>query len=342
MSVKPKTAIVILNWNGKKLLEDFLPSVIANCPAETKIYVADNASEDDSISFLQTNYPLIEVIAMKENKGYAGGYNEALAQIEASYYVLLNSDVEVTENWLQPLVEMMDADDQLAACQPVIRQYRNKQYFEYAGASGGFIDSFGYPFCRGRIFDLEEEDKGQYAENIDIFWATGACMMVRADIFQLVGGLDEDFFAHMEEIDLCWRMQNMGYRLSVNTHSVVYHVGGASLPKDNPKKAFLNYRNNLLMMAKNLAFSELFYRIFIRLILDGISAIYFLMKGSPSTFTSIFKAHMAFWGSMRSITAKRRQIKNKKPMRSLKGVYKGSIVFAYFVRGKRSFSELEF
>ncbi|MDO9615173.1 MAG: glycosyltransferase family 2 protein, partial [Bacteroidota bacterium] len=267
-----KIAIVILNWNGAKLLQQFLPSVLEFSKGDsTQIIVADNGSTDESLSIISKEFPEVKVLDLKQNFGFASGYNETLKQIEADYFVILNSDVEVTSRWLESPIKLMEADKKIAAVQPKILSYNHKAHFEYAGAAGGFIDKFGYPFCRGRIFDEIEADEGQYDNTVDIFWATGACMFIRSDLFRAVGGFDADFWAHMEEIDLCWRLKNRGFRVVYTPESTVYHLGGGSLSYDNPKKLYLNFRNNLWLLYKNLPSNQLFYILFIRMMLDGVA-----------------------------------------------------------------------
>lgn len=329
-----QVAVVILNWNGRTFLEKFLPSVIAHS-ANAQIYVADNASTDDSLSFLRSTYPNITIIETGGNLGYAGGYNKALQNLQEDIFVLLNSDVEVTENWLQPIVEMMASDPKVAACQPKLLQYGDSDRFEYAGASGGFIDKYGFPFCRGRLFDQLENDTGQFDDPTDIFWATGACMFVRRTVYNEVGGLDNDFFAHMEEIDLCWRIKRAGYRIMVQPRSVVYHVGGGTLPKSNPMKTFLNFRNGLELMIKNLPSDQLVIRMFVRMILDGVAALKFLISGSPKDFLAVIHAHFAMYGRLRSTWRKRN---GNYPLVS--GIYQRSIVFDHYLKGRKRFSEL--
>lgn len=326
-----KVAIVILNYNGQRFLEKFLPSVIQNADA-CEIIVADNASTDNSVPFMTQVYPEIRLIQLLHNSGFAGGYNEALKQIKATYYILLNSDIEVTPNWIAPLIDLMDANPNMAACQPKIRDYHKQSHFEYAGAAGGYIDWLGYPFCRGRIFDTCEPDTGQYDDAREIFWATGACMFVRADVFHELGGFDAQFFAHMEEIDLCWRMKNAGYKIYYSPASTVYHVGGGTLHKSNPRKTFLNYRNGLAMMYKNLPDNQLFSTIFMRLVLDGVSSIKFLLAGSFKDIWAILKAHFAFYAMIPRL--------ERKSPKLLKDIYPKSIVLAYFLKKKKTFREL--
>ena len=332
-----KVAVVILNWNGKKLLEQYLPSVIEHSQ-QAQIIVADNASTDDSIAFLKENYPHIRIIQNKENLGFAQGYNQALSQVDAEYYVLLNSDVEVTENWISGIIDLMDKDPKIACCQPKLMSFENRDEFEYAGAAGGFIDYLGYPFCRGRVFNHLEQDKGQYDDVKEIFWATGAAMFVRASLYQSFGGLDKDFFAHQEEIDLCWRLKNAGYKIFYYPHSVCYHLGGASLNKTSPFKTFLNFRNNLYLLYKNLPLHQQFKVLSIRFILDILAAFSFLFQGKAGEFKAVFRAYKAFFKNRNLIKAKRTLI--LKP--NIKEIYPQSIVANYYLKGKKKFSQLNF
>ncbi|HEY1038585.1 MAG TPA: glycosyltransferase family 2 protein [Bacteroidia bacterium] len=336
-----KVAIVILNWNGKHYLEKFLPSVIYNSP-KGSVFVADNYSSDDSVAFLNANYPEVTLIHNKENGGFAKGYNDALQHIDAEYYVLLNSDVEVTSGWVEPVLELMDADKQIAACQPKINAWHEKDHFEYAGAAGGFIDKYGYPFCRGRIFDELEKDEGQYNNDREIFWATGACMFVRAEVYHKLEGFDADYFAHMEEIDLCWRMKNIGYKVYASGQSTVYHVGGGTLNKVSPRKTYLNFRNNLITYTKNHSGSLMWLTILYRLVLDGVAGTKFLLSGDGSHCWAVLKAHFAYYGALGKTLKKRkalRSMQNYKPTRS--GVLNGNIVALYFLAKKRKFSQIE-
>ena len=336
-----KVAVVILNWNGKNFLEKFLPNLIEYSHFEdVRIYIADNGSNDESISFLQQVYPQIVLIQFLENYGFTGGYNKALDLIPAKYFILLNSDVEVTENWINPVIDFMDKHEDVAACQPKIKSFAQKDHFEYAGAAGGYIDKYGYPFCRGRILKEHEKDNGQYDKLDEIFWATGACMFVRADLFKLVGGFDEDFFAHMEEIDLCWRFKNNGFKIYYVPSSTVYHVGGGTLPNDNPHKLFLNYRNNLYLLYKNLNRQQLYYVIFMRLILDGISAILYLFGSKFNLFLVVFKAHISFYQMIPKMHKKRNFRLFK--LGQVGEIFQGSIVFDYFVKKRHYFSDLNF
>ncbi len=336
-----KVAVVILNWNGKSFLEKFLPTVI-QYSSGAQIIVADNQSSDDSVAFLKTQFPQVSVILNPSNDGFATGYNLALKQVKAEYYVLLNSDVEVTENWLQPIIKLMDENLKVAACQPKILDYNHPTKFEYAGAAGGFIDKYGYPFCRGRIFNVLEEDKAQYDTAKEVFWATGACMFVRAEAFWKVGGFDDDYFAHMEEIDVCWRMKNIGYQIYVEPSSKVYHVGGGTLNKLSPRKTFLNFRNNLTTLTKNASPRFLFFKIIYRMILDGVAAFKFLLEGNGSHFIAVIKAHFSFYKHLLSTLKKRDDMRLMDEfMDATTGVYENNIVYAHFVKGVKHYSELE-
>lgn len=323
-------AVVILNWNGKKLLEQFLPTVI-KYSKEADIYLADNASTDDSVQFAKQTYPTIKVIINDENGGYAKGYNDALKHIEADVFCLLNSDVEVTENWLSPIVEIFNKQPKTAIIQPKLLDFNKRGYFEYAGAAGGFIDKYGYPYCRGRIFNTLEKDTGQYNDVAEIFWASGACLFIRSHVFNALNGLDELFFAHMEEIDLCWRVKNLGYNVTYVGASEVYHVGGATLNNQNPKKTFLNFRNSLFAITKN-ANGFLAGIIFIRLILDGIAGIKFLFEFKPKHTLAVIKAHFSFYYHLPRVLSQR-----KKNTIKLKYYKKTSIVLDYFVNNKTEY-----
>ena len=338
MASLPSVAVVILNWNGKHFLEKFLPSVMASDYENLSVIVADNSSDDDSISFLQKNYPLIKIIINPVNEGFAKGYNTALKQVDTDYYVLLNSDAEVSKGWIQPVISLMENNKKIAACQPKILSFSNKGQFEYAGASGGWIDKFGYPFSRGRVFEFCENDEGQYNNTAEIFWATGACLFVRASVYNELNGFDEYFFAHQEEIDLCWRMQRAGYKIYVVPGSVVYHVGGGTLPVGNKRKVFLNFRNNLVMLSKNLPLSEKFWKIPFRISLDNLFGFQALLKGDFKTFIAIQSAHFNFikW----IFTDKEEDKFSKIKMKNLDGVYNGSIVWQYFINKKKTFFEI--
>lgn len=333
-----KTAVVILNWNGKDFLRRFLPSVLQHSLGYAGVIVADNASSDGSVDFLKEAFPEVSIIENSENGGFAKGYNDALAQVDADYFILLNSDIEVTENWIQPVISLMESDPAIAACQPAIRSYNNPEKFEYAGAAGGFIDAFGYPFCRGRVFQQLESDHGQYNQPIEVFWATGACMFVRADVFRNNGGFDEDFFAHMEEIDFCWRVKHQGYKIMVCPQSKVFHIGGGTLPKRSSFKTYLNMRNNISMLYKNLPSERLFPVFAIRLILDGVAAFKFLVDGGFADFWAVVRAHMSFYRRYPVHRKKRLTIDHRK----VSCIYQGSIVMDHFLRGKNKFTEIPF
>lgn len=335
-----KVAVVILNFNGKKFFEKFLPDVI-KYSAPHEVYIADNGSTDNSAEYVKEKFPRVKIIENKQNYGYAKGYNLALKKIDADYFVLLNSDVEVTENWIEPVISLMEKDQNIAACQPKILDFQNRNLFEYAGACGGYIDALGYPFCRGRLFNSIEEDKNQYNDATEIFWATGACMFVRAKAFWQAGGLDDDYFAHMEEIDLCWRLKNFGYKIYVQPQSCIYHVGGGTLNKYSQQKTFLNFKNNLTTLTKNHSPKNLFPKIFLRLILDGIAACKFLFDGQAKHFFAVIKAHFAYYKQLPKTLQKRKQLKNSAGFKfSFSQVYKGNIVNEHFLRKKKTFKEL--
>lgn len=334
----PSVAIVILNWNGQHFLEQFLPSVMASTYANKRVIVADNASTDNSIIFLQQYFPQVEIINNPTNEGFAKGYNTALQQVTSDYYILLNSDVQVEQGWVEPVIELMESNLSIGACQPKILTHEKPNVFEYAGASGGWLDRFGYPFARGRIFNTLEEDKEQYNQAQQCFWASGAAMFVRSDMYHVLGGLDEYFFAHQEEIDFCWRLQLAGYKVYVQPASVVYHVGGGTLPKGNHRKDFLNFRNNLVMLAKNFPFSQALWKIPFRILLDMIAAYKELFTGNGGTFIAIAKAHCYF---IKWLLFNRSQSVfpiSKKG--KLNGLYNGSIVWQYFIKKKTMFSEI--
>lgn len=327
-----KIAVVILNWNGVKLLEQFLPSIVNYSP-EADIYVADNASTDDSVAFVKTNFPSVQIIQNKSNLGFAEGYNEALKSVDAEIFALVNSDIEVTKNWLKPILQTFENEPKTAIIQPKILDYKNKEYFEYAGAAGGFTDKYGYMFCRGRIFDTLEKDYGQYDDNCEIFWASGACFFIRSSVYRQLKGFDADFFAHQEEIDLCWRAFNKGLVIKYNSQSVVFHLGGATLQQGNPKKTFLNFRNSLLMMLKNLPKNQLFPVLFIRLILDGIAGIHFLFQGKFKHLLAILKAHFAFYYLLPS------SYKKREPFQAENYYKTKSIIFQYYIKGGKIFEK---
>jgi GT2 family glycosyltransferase len=337
-----KTAIVILNWNGLDFLKKFLGTVLKfSSGSESEVFVADNASSDESVKWIKENHPEVKIIVLDKNHGFAGGYNLALELIDAEYYILLNSDIEVTSGWLEPLVNLMDENPKIASCQPKILSYNKREQFEYAGAAGGFIDKYGYPFCRGRIFDVIENDSNQYDSFIDIFWSSGACMIVRSDAWKRCGGFDDSFFAHMEEIDLCWRFNKAGYRICYNPASAVYHVGGGSLPYNSPYKTFLNFRNSLFLLYKNLPEKSFHLTLFIRKLLDGVAAIMFLLKGEVESFRSVWKAHMAYYKNIDQLKTKREMVKKLATGNQVPMILNKSIVFEFYVKGKRTYSSLK-
>ncbi len=338
-----KIAVVILNWNGEKLLEQFLPSVTQYSQREwSEVIVVDNDSTDESLQFLKNNYPNIKTIVHDKNYGFADGYNLALEQLDHDYFVLLNSDVEVSENWLDPIYNLFEKEPDIVAAQPKIKAFYNRTDFEYAGASGGYLDHLAYPFCRGRVFDTIETDSGQYDELTDVMWASGASLFIRSNIYKTLGGLDGDFFAHMEEIDLCWRIKNRGFRIVCQPQSVVYHVGGATLPSHSPRKLHLNFRNNLYMLYKNLPSEKLITSLLLRMILDGVAALKFLIGFEFGNFMAILKAHFSFYGNLSKLREKRRILNPLVNTEIHNEMYKGSIIADYFIQKKKKFSDLTF
>ncbi len=332
-----KTAIVILNWNSLGWLQRFLGGVVKySSDPETSVYVADNGSTDGSADWVSSSFREVKIIKLDRNHGFAGGYNRALEQIEARYYVLLNSDVEVTEGWLQPLVRFMDQNEDVASCQPKIRSFYTRNSFEYGGAAGGYIDKYGYTFCRGRIFETIEKDFGQYDTRAEIFWSTGACMIVRSEAWKKCGRLDEDFFAHMEEVDLCWRFHNAGLRVVCLPLSVVYHVGGGALPYGSEQKTYLNFRNSLYLLYKNLPDKLLRRTILIRRILDGVAALRFCFMGMFRNVRAISRAHHDFRKNIRQLKKKRTMTKGENSSLMLNK----SIVFRFYLIGERTFGSL--
>lgn len=334
-----KIAIVILNWNGKGFLEQFLPSVVAHADG-ADIWVIDNASTDDSIAFLNSTYPTIGIIQNLENGGFAKGYNEGLQTICADTYILLNSDIEVTPGWIAPIKTLMENHPDILACQPKVKAFNNKSFFEHAGAAGGFMDRYGYTFCRGRVFAETEQDTGQYNDSREIFWATGACLFIRANTFHAQGGFDSDFFAHMEEIDLCWRLKNQGGKIWYCAESTVYHVGGGTLDYGSPQKTFLNFRNNLYTITKNERSGLLALQIFRRLILDGIASLKFLFALQFRHIWAVIKAHYHYFWRLPTMLKKRREL-GKKLEINQKGTYNGSIVWQAFAKGHKKYSDLD-
>ncbi|MBI4929329.1 MAG: glycosyltransferase family 2 protein [Bacteroidetes bacterium] len=336
-----RIAIAILNWNGKHLLEKFLPDVIKHSPSHAEVYVIDNASTDGSVEFLKSKFTGVNIICNSINYGFAKGYNEGLKNISADYFILLNSDVQVTQNWIEPVISLMEADSTIAACQPKILNYTIRDEFEYAGGGGGFIDKWGYPFCRGRFFDSFEKDNGQYNDVMEIFWASGACLFIRSKIFFEAGKLDEDFFAHMEEIDLCWRMKNMGYKVMYCPHSVVYHVGGGTLSKISATKTFFNFRNNLILLSKNHAPEYFRIKILLRLKMDALAGLKFLFSGQITHCIAVIRAHWNFFGSLGRTLKKRKAMKKRIKSYTSSAVYRKSIVVEYFIRRIKKFSDLD-
>ena len=325
-----KVAVAILNYNGRKFLEKFLPSLIENS-GQAKLIVADNASNDDSVDFLKQNFTEVELIQLEKNFGFAGGYNEALKQVDAEYFAIINSDVEVTADWLDPLVNFLDSNPDYASVQPKIKSYEDKTKFEYAGASGGFVDAMGYPYCRGRIFQHIEEDTGQYDDTIDVDWTSGACMLIRSKIFLELGGFDEDFFAHMEEIDLCWRIRSSGMKLACLPESTVFHVGGGTLDSSSPFKTYLNFRNGLSLLVKNLPMGQLTWKLPFRLMLDGLAAVKMAIESSPRHLFAVLKAHFHFYWRLPRTLRKRRMVSPP-----------GSIwlLREHFLKGRKKFEEV--
>lgn len=337
-----KVAVVILNWNGERFLQQFLPSVISNSKGEgIRVFVADNGSTDGSLALLDRDFKDILQIRLDKNYGFAGGYNRALQQIDAEYFVLLNSDVEVAEDWLQPLIEFMDSHPNAAACAPKIMDYSRKEFFEYAGAAGGFIDKFGYPFCRGRILSAIEVDNNQYNNNCPVFWASGASMFVRASAYLNLGGLDDSFFAHMEEIDLCWRFHNNGFSVWSVPSSKVYHVGGGTLPNNNPRKLYLNYRNSLYTLHKNLHPKKLYFTITVRIILDWLSAFAYLASFKFNFFKAVFTAHNHYFKHIKTLN-KYRKSSNYTQLRPNSQILSKSILFQFFILRNKKFSSIKF
>ena len=336
-----KASVIILNWNGKALLEEFLPSVIAYTPSSlAEIIVADNGSTDGSIAMLHEKFPAVRVICFDRNYGFAEGYNRAIMQTDATFTVLLNSDVEVTPNWMDAPLALMEADPSVAAVQPKIRSQRNKKFFEYAGAAGGFLDIYGYPYCRGRIMSVVEEDQGQYDTPADLVWATGACLFVRTTLYNIEGGLDANFFAHQEEIDMCWRLRSRGYRIVCTPQSVVYHVGAATLHAENPRKTFLNFRNNLLMLYKNLPEKDLRSVLRIRFWLDRIAALQSFLTFQPKNAAAIFRARREFKRLKKDYAEVRKENILKTTCPHIPEINRQSLLYAFYIRRKQKYAQL--
>jgi GT2 family glycosyltransferase len=334
-----RTAIVILNYNGAQLLAQFLPGVVANASG-AEVIIADNASTDGSVAWVKQNFPQVKLIVLNQNYGFCGGYNRALREVRSDYYLLLNSDIEVTKGWLDPLVKVLDADAGVAAVQPKILSYHQREKFEHAGAGGGFIDGLGYPFCRGRIFDHVETDHGQYNDAIPVFWSSGACMLIRAKSFHQFGGFDEDFFAHMEEIDLCWKLHRDNQRVQYCGDSTVFHVGAGTLAYGSPQKVYLNFRNGLYLLFRHLSAGTLITRMPLRAMLDAVAAIRFVLSGEWASGAAVVRAHVEFFLTLGREIKKRRALHATYPRYSREGMREGSIVLAYFVRGRKTFDEL--
>lgn len=337
-----RAAVVILNWNGRKYLERFLPGIIENTTAEdTEVIVADNGSDDDSVAWLEMNHPSVRIIRLEKNYGYAGGYNRALAQIDAEFYLLVNSDVMVKAGWAETLITFLELHPNAGACQPKIKSLASPTAFEYAGAAGGFIDKYGYPFCRGRVFDVVEEDRGQYDDPAEIFWASGSCMAVRATAFDQCDGFDDSFFLHMEEIDLCWRMQNAGFIICYVPEAEIFHLGGGTISYDSPSKVYYNFRNNLVMMAKNLPSRHLRRTLFIRMILDGLAAINLLFRSGRAAFSAVVRAHHDYRRAKTAIATFRAMSPHPDMYASPHTVMNKSVVFEYYILGKKKFSDIK-
>ncbi|WP_412468983.1 glycosyltransferase family 2 protein [Pedobacter sp. KLB.chiD] len=337
--MNPSVAVVILNWNGKAYLKQFLPGILLSEYDNLQIVVGDNASTDDSVSFLQGNFPTIKIIRNDQNYGFAGGYNKVLERVEADYFILLNSDVEVTPNWIKPVIDLMEGDKRIAAAQPKIKWQLNKKQFEYAGAAGGYLDIYCFPFCRGRLFNVYESDEGQYNDATEVFWASGAAFFIKSACWVEAGGLDADLFAHMEEIDLCWRLKNLNYKIMYCPDAEVYHVGGGTLQTENPFKTYLNFRNNLIIMQKNLPAGDAIFRIIIRMFIDFIAWWHFLLTGKPKFTMAVTKGHWHFVKSFFKTNKKRKAI--QKDYAKHTGVYNNSIVWAFFIKKIQYFSRLK-
>ena len=336
--MNPSVAVVILNWNGKAFLNQFLPGVLRSEYDNLQVIVGDNASTDDSVSFLEQNFPTVEIIKNDQNYGFAGGYNKVLERVRADYYILLNSDVEVTPNWIKPVIALMESDAKIAAAQPKIKWQLSKNQFEYAGAAGGYLDIYAYPFCRGRLFNVYEEDHGQYDEKSEVFWASGAAFFIKSKYWKETGGLDADLFAHMEEIDLCWRLKNLNYKVMYCPDAEVYHVGGGTLQTENPFKTYLNFRNNLIIMQKNLPAADAVFRISIRMCIDFIAWWHFLLSGKPKFTLAVSKGHWHFIKSIAKTNSKR--MANQTPYIQHTGVYNNSVVWAFFIKKIKYFKDL--
>ena len=337
--MKKKVAVVVISYNGAELLRKFIPPILNSAYDDFEVYVIDNASTDETPTLLKEQFPEVNVVTIPINKGFTNGYVEGLAQIDHEYYVLVSSDIEVTENWIRPIIDLMDSDESIAACQPKMKDYNDKSLFEYSGSAGGYMDSFGYPFCRGRVFFTMEEDTGQYDDTREVFWASGGCLFIRSKLYHEAGGLDNDFYAHMEEIDLCWRLKNMGYRIMVCPESVVYHVGGHIIAYGSPTKIYRNFRNSLITDLKNMRTGELLWKIPFRMTLDLVAEVKALLSGNFTEYANIFKAHLHFTIYFPKWLKKRREAQRLVSNPNRVGMYSGSVVFDYFVKGKKKFSD---
>jgi GT2 family glycosyltransferase len=337
---KPKLAIVVLSYNGKDLLQKFLPPILQTRTPDSEVFVVDNASTDGTSEFIKANFPEANLVRLEINRGFTNGYVESLPKIDAEYYVLVSSDVEVTPGWIEPVLQLMDSDPQIAVCQPKIKSYNQRNQFEYSGAAGAFIDTFCYPFCRGRLFFTIEEDHGQYNDIREVFWCSGACMFIRADVYHSIGGFDNDYYAHMEDIDLSWRVKNAGYKVMVCPQAEVFHVGGHIISYGSPPKIFRNYKNGMIMMLKNLPSDEFWWKIPFRFILDGVAGLRALIQGNPKECWAIVRAHWQFFGGLGHWLKKRKEARKKVNNPNRTGVYPKSVVVQYFLKGKHKFSEL--
>lgn len=330
-------SIVILNFNGKHHLDKFLPTIIEYSPG-CEVVVADNGSTDGSVDFLQKNFPDIKILIFNENHGFCGGYNKALSQLDSEYFVLLNSDIEVTKNWIPPVISLFEKDSSIAAIQPKLLDYHSRDKFEYAGGAGGFIDKYGYPFCRGRIFDTIEKDEGQYDDTREIFWASGACLFIRGELFKKYGGFDSSFFAHMEEIDLCWRLKQDNFKIIYCAESSIYHIGGGTLAYANPRKTYLNFRNSLMVLIINLPSNEIIPKLIFRWVMDYVAAIKFSLSGNFRDALMVIKAHFYIWRNFKSVKSKRNS--SAKTLKGIEGMYDKFLLFQYHIAGVRKFKDL--
>lgn len=336
-----RAAVVILNWNGEKFLRQFLSLVVQHSSDVADVYVIDNDSKDNSVAYMEQSFPQVKIVILPKNYGFAGGYNHGLKDIPHEFYILLNSDVEVTPNWITPVINYIDSQHGMVACQPKIMDFHRKDWFEYAGAAGGYIDKDGYAFCAGRIFYEFERDEQQYSQNQEVFWASGAALFIKSSAWKEAAGLDEDFFAHMEEIDLCWRLKNRGYKIGACREAIVYHYGGGTLDRFSPFKTYLNFRNNLYMIVKNYRGANLFFKLIRRMTLDGLAAIRFITEGKIPFFLSVLKAHYSFYRNIGKLMKKRKFEESMANQPNLSGLYRGSIIKHFFIRKKHHFGDLD-